>query len=98
MERKWRLQFRVRAKGFPKLGVPFWIPIIGIRVFLGLYWGAPILGNYQISQEKALNPQTIRDEGSGFKVQGSRFKGFRFYHDRKLFRRSTSALGFQRGA
>ena len=34
--------------GFPKLGVPFGVPIIRTVVYLGLYWGTPILGNYHI--------------------------------------------------
>ena len=35
--------------GFPKLGVPFLgVPVLRIKIFLGLYWGPPILGNYQI--------------------------------------------------
>ena len=34
--------------GFPKLGVPSWVPIIRIIVFWGLYGGPLILGNYHI--------------------------------------------------
>ena len=33
---------------FPKLGVPFGVPIIRTIVFWGLYWGPLILGNYHI--------------------------------------------------
>ena len=35
---------------FPKLGVPFGVPIIRTIVFGGLYWGPLILGNYHIPQ------------------------------------------------
>ena len=38
--------------GFPKLGVPFWVPILRILVFGGLYWGPPILENYQFGWYK----------------------------------------------
>ena len=33
-----------------KLEVPFWVPIIRIIVFWGLYWGPPILANYHIEE------------------------------------------------
>ena len=35
--------------GLPKLGVPYWgVPIVRIIVFVGLYWGPRVLGNYHI--------------------------------------------------
>ena len=34
--------------GLPKLGYHSGIPIIRIKVFWGLYWVPPILGNYDI--------------------------------------------------
>ena len=35
--------------GFPKIrGIILGVPIIRTIVFWGLYWGPPILGNYQI--------------------------------------------------
>ena len=37
--------------GFPKIrGTLLGVPIIRIIVFWGLYWGPPILGNYQIME------------------------------------------------
>ena len=38
--------------GFPKIrGTILGVPIIRTMVFWGLYWGPPILGNYQIWPE-----------------------------------------------
>ena len=35
--------------GFPKIrGTLLGVPIIGIIIFGGLYWGSHILGNYQM--------------------------------------------------
>ena len=34
--------------GFPKLGVPFWGPNNKDYSILGLHWGSPILGKYQV--------------------------------------------------
>ena len=39
--------------GFPKIrGTILGVPIIRTIVFWGLYWGPPILGNYQIGTFK----------------------------------------------
>ena len=41
-----------------KLGVQFWgpTPLIRNMIFLGLYWGPPILGNYQIAECNTMPP------------------------------------------
>ena len=42
----------VGTLGFPKIrGTLSGVLIIRIIVFWGLYWGPPIIGNYQISKE-----------------------------------------------
>ena len=46
----WPLRYNSTIWGFPKIrGTILGVPIIRIIVFWGLYWGAPILGNYHIS-------------------------------------------------
>ena len=45
--------------GFPKImGTFLGVPIIRIIVYWGLYWGPPILGNYQMSKTICM-PQTF---------------------------------------
>ena len=42
-----------RFSSFPKLGVPFLgVPIIRTIVYLGLYWGPPILGNCHLRSRR----------------------------------------------
>ena len=53
---KWDPKFKTGSEAqngdFPKLGTCLGVPIIRIIVFWDLYWGPPILGNYQIDSTR----------------------------------------------
>ena len=44
--------------GFPKLGYPFGVLIIGIQC-VGDYWGPPIYGNYHVTTYRMLTAGTV---------------------------------------
>ena len=47
--------------GFPKIrGTILGVPILRMRVFGGLYWGPPILGNYHVHIRKLSSKQPSR--------------------------------------
>ena len=41
------------------MGAFLGVPIIRTIVFLGLYWGSPILGNYQICRVRGLSVEEV---------------------------------------
>ena len=49
MEKKMENEMGFKGLGFPKIrGTLLGVPIIRTIVFWDLYWGPPILGNYQM--------------------------------------------------
>ena len=54
-----------RKCGFPKIrGTILGVPIVRTLVFLGLYWGPPILGKYQITTQKIAWTAVLANEGA----------------------------------
>ena len=55
------ISLRVHFGGFPKLSTILGVPIIRIIVFMGLYWGPPILGKYHIGFRVYFQGRSICD-------------------------------------